>query len=155
MEKWKRSGETTVSANQPVFNLLLLELQSSAYLGSRKLQIHSFFPIQAHNWNVLYLSTRAGTNVARALRSSPSFSRVIGYFCTFTSSYLCEHQERACLLRIRGWRPLCHCKIDPGGNIEGLTFRSPEPHIQFYSHTWKALRLIRQFLSFWKRKPAG
>lgn len=155
---WKNGrggGETTVSANQPVLNLLLLELESSAYLASRKLQIY-FFPSKLTIGMFFTSQLEPGQMWPGLWERARSLEELYGSFCTtFTSSYLRGHQERACLLRIRGWRPLCHRKVYPGGNVARLTPRSPEPRVQFYSHTWKALGLDRQFLSFWKRKPAG
>lgn len=87
-------GGGPYSANQPVFNLRLLEFEPSAYLVSRK-NFKYIFSIQAHNWNVLYLLTWARTNVAQALKNSLLFRRVVQQplHNIYSSSYLRGDQK--------------------------------------------------------------
>lgn len=72
----EEGGRRLCSAIRPVFNLRLLELESSAYLVSRKTS-NIFFSIQAHNRNVLYLLTWARTNVVQDQKNSLLFRRVV------------------------------------------------------------------------------
>lgn len=73
MEKWRRRGGDGCILQT---SLRLLEFESSAYLVSWK-NFKYIFSFQARNWNVLYLLTRARTNVAQALRNSLWFRRAV------------------------------------------------------------------------------
>lgn len=122
MEKLKRGAGNCILHTSPSLTFVYWHLSPvHTLLAEKKKNFKYIFSIQAHNWNVLYLLTRARTNVAQALKNKQSRAASSLYTCQL-QGYLYADGEGPGPVEVR---VTIAAKLIPGAVSLGPLLASP------------------------------